>query len=170
MFCKLSAASSEVTVPNLMDTFGVSRRTVFRDMNRLREVGVPVYLDPESGCYRLKRDVGEFDVLDSKGWDLQWRECVALLAILERADLPEGSSLQSMRSNLLGKLVEWVHAEYGDRAGSVLANARLLQYRPSLSIEDIEAFMVPGDEKPSGAARQVGLSFFPLLIRPPSAR
>lgn len=45
----LLQAKKHRTLPQLAEHFGISERTVFRDLKAIGEIGVPVYFEPEKG-------------------------------------------------------------------------------------------------------------------------
>jgi predicted DNA-binding transcriptional regulator YafY len=44
------------TCERLADEFKTSQRTIFRDIDVLRSIGMPVFHDPERKCYQIRRD------------------------------------------------------------------------------------------------------------------
>ena len=80
----------------LVKTMGVSRRTVFRDLQELSAIGVPYYFDNEAGGYRVDPDF----FLPSIDLTLQEALSILMLIYKDRGHLPPALK----RSALLGGL------------------------------------------------------------------
>ena len=52
ILCQLQSGSG-LNAEDLADQLGVCRRTVFRDLNMMRQAGVDFYFDEKLDCYRL---------------------------------------------------------------------------------------------------------------------
>ena len=94
---RLMSGSRRMTVHDFQEHFGISDRTVFRDMAALQEAHFPVYLDSELGAYRF------MDGFSLKRIDLSTNEMRALLA--SRAVVKKlGSGVANAFENLITKV------------------------------------------------------------------
>ena len=82
----------------LADACGVSRRTLFRDIESLREAGVPVQFDNGSGRYRI--DSAHF----LPPTNLTVEEALSLLVVLDQVDKSSGGPLWSTAKDALAKI------------------------------------------------------------------
>lgn len=67
------------TADELAELVGVSRRTIFRDLNELQAVGVPYHFDPQSGGYRIDPEFFLPSI------DLNLQEALSLLMLVHKA-------------------------------------------------------------------------------------
>lgn len=81
---------------DLMKVLGVSRRTVFRDLQELGAIGVPYYFDSEAGGYRIDPDFFLPPI------DLTLQEALSLLMLVHKGRSHLPGALK--RSALLGGL------------------------------------------------------------------
>lgn len=81
---------------DLMKVLGVSRRTVFRDLQELGAIGVPYYFDSEAGGYRIDPDFFLPPI------DLTLQEALSLLMLIHKGRSHLPGALK--RSALLGGL------------------------------------------------------------------
>ncbi len=96
---------------------GVSRRTIFRDLELLRESGFEVLYDPEQGCYRLP----DAQLLPPTNFSLQ--EVLALLALCyelgDQHGLPLMHAAQTAALKLESALPERLRREVANMAQAV---------------------------------------------------
>ena len=109
---RIMSSSKKMTVRDFQDHFGISDRTVFRDMAALQEAYFPVYLDSELGTYRFADD------FSFKKIDLTKNEIRALLA--SRAVVSKlGAGVSTAFDNLMKK----VQTDTGCKTQQRISNA-----------------------------------------------
>ena len=149
MFVILATAREPVSIQLLMSRYPIGRRTLFRDLEALREAGVPVSrgrlngytidkdwlasvasttpADPRDSMLRLARP-GRPD------WPLDWPQSVALIAGLNKLFAPEGTEWDKYLNQARTRLLSHLNVVFGRKAGSLLTHARLLATKPELSL------------------------------------
>ncbi len=101
------------TANALAEELGVSRRTVFRDLNMLEMARIPYYYDEESGGYRISRHFFLPPV------NLTVGEALALLVLAGRMRTMRQLPLLSEASRAAMKLESALPSPIRDRVGSV---------------------------------------------------
>jgi predicted DNA-binding transcriptional regulator YafY len=117
----------------------ISRRTFFRDLDALRQAGIPIVYDSKNREYALERHF-VFDWVSNGA--LTWRDAVALLAILSIVQCPHDSELEQYKAELTGKLLNWIRNNHGDEADSIIANSKLLKSNPSASVKGMHGLVL----------------------------
>ncbi len=153
-----------LTLDDLMLLLGVSRRTVYRDIQLLREIGLPLLFDHKRGHYCLldtegasivPATVASIEGALSAGppprapdtaqrpdhWPFNWEESVALLALLRAAPVPEGTEWRSILQDIDGELKQRIQRVFGRKSGSIAAHAALLAFKPHLSVAALRSSM-----------------------------
>jgi hypothetical protein len=141
LYLALSQAPSTVTINQLVRVNGVSRRTAFRDLRRLRTIGVPVVFDRANGRFRIDGALHEFGSISPRSWPLCWDEAVGLFAILETTRCPAGSEWEMTRELLAGKLRHWLETRCGRDGSQAIAHARLLANNPRTAISELRRWL-----------------------------
>lgn len=72
-------AENNPTAQQLAQIFGTSARTIYRDLNELKTIGVPYHYDPKTGGYRLDPEFFLPPI------DLNLQEALALLLLSQKA-------------------------------------------------------------------------------------
>lgn len=130
----------EARVRCLCERYGVSRRTILRDIAILRSANVPVRYIAHRGHFRLDEQWRAAFELDRTAWPLSWEESVTVFAALQQIR-GQHPATDDLARGALSKLVLWMRADMGDRAGSVLANARLVAENPRRSVHELHRLM-----------------------------
>jgi predicted DNA-binding transcriptional regulator YafY len=110
-----------VSMPDLCSGLQVGRRTVFRYLDRLKDAGFPLVFDRARATYRLAH-TGPYRHLAE--WHLNWSESVVLIASMLR--MGADPELNAITQDILERFRPALNVAFGERAGSIWANARLL--------------------------------------------
>ena len=90
------------TVERLAEEFETSQRTIFRDIDVLRKIGMPVFHDPERKCYQIGRDFYMPPV------ELTFEESLALISlgryIHDQEQIPFSSPALKALAKIRGQL------------------------------------------------------------------
>jgi predicted DNA-binding transcriptional regulator YafY len=129
------------SVFGLADQFEVSRRTIFRDVELLREIGFPVTFDHKSQGYELKLEkVQQFRLLPMEVIALASPDCgpgIPKLQFLQTAREVAIAKLTSGESPLTQKQVQFVRARLAD----LYANADTADLDESIVEALVEAWI-----------------------------
>lgn len=149
MLVILVTAREPVPIEHLTGRYPISRRTLFRDLEALREAGVPVSRGRVHGYTIDKEWLASLapavpaDAKDSMlrlapcsrpDWPLDWPESVALVAGLSRIIAPEGTEWDRYLNQARTRLLSHLNLVFGRKAGSLLTHARLLSKSPGLPL------------------------------------
>lgn len=144
IFSALVFQPDQVTIENIAEVFGITRRTALRDIDKLRRAGIGLHFDRTSRHYQL-------DALAPAGLTchsaqepprrmedrlgLDWKESLVLLAALDMAGAPADSEFHALREQIREKILAYLKGKFGTFYSTIPANARILMHNPGASVE-----------------------------------
>jgi hypothetical protein len=119
---------------NLANDLGVSRRTIFRDVNLLRDAGIPIFFDEEWDSYRIDPNyrmprLGTFSD----------KEIALLVLAAQTSSLNDSPELGSVIRQAVLRLTSALAAESKEAAAAVVDNCTYLRSNASINPDVVAA-------------------------------
>lgn len=144
IFSALVFQPHHVTIENIAEVFGITRRTALRDIDKLRRAGIGLHFDRTARHYQLdalapagltRLAATPTTQRSEDGLTLDWKESLVLLAALDMARVPPDSEFSMLREQVRQKTLAYLKARFGAFYSTVPANARILMHNPSASVD-----------------------------------
>lgn len=140
------------TAAQLAERFGVSRRTIYRDIDALSSAGVPVYTEPGKG--------GGIHILPGYALDkalLSKEEQAQLMAHVSGAaqlGAPDTQALLDKLGALFGRSESWLEVSYAPWGGGEETRSLFRQLRDAILRRQVLCFAYLGGNRPQATQRQ----------------
>lgn len=135
---------SGATAGELAERFGVSRRTIYRDVDALSLAGIPIYAEKgKGGGIRLLPD---FVVDKSLFSEAEQRQLLSQLHSLSSIGTPDTQSLLDKFSAMFGPRDSWLEVDFSPWAGGEESRNLFRQLREAIISQRVVRFDYTGEQ------------------------